>query len=106
MSKELLRGAEFIIKESEKGNIFTPEDFNEEQKQIARTAEQFVMNEIVPHLEKIDEQHFEYVVEGFKKCGELGLLMLDAPEEFDGLEMDKATKYACFRKTLHPVDLF
>lgn len=91
MSKELLRGAEFIIKESEKGNIFTPEDFNEEQKQIARTAEQFVMNEIVPHLEKIDEQHFEYVVEGFKKCGELGLLMLDAPEEFDGLEMDKAT---------------
>lgn len=91
MSNGLLKGAEFIIKEVEKGNIFTPEDFNEEQKQIARTAEQFVMNEIVPHLEKIDEQHFEYVVEGMRKCGELGLLMLDAPEEFDGLEMDKAT---------------
>lgn len=91
MAKELLKGAEFIVKESERGNIFTPEDFTEEQKQIARTAEQFVNNEIVPHLEKIDEQHFELVVEGFKKCGELGLLMLDAPEEFDGLEMDKAT---------------
>jgi alkylation response protein AidB-like acyl-CoA dehydrogenase len=71
--------------------VFTPEDFTDEQKQIAETTEQFVENEIIPHLEEIDNQNFDLVVEGMRKCGELGLLMIDAPEEYGGLELDKAT---------------
>ena len=48
-------------------------------------------NEILPHIEEIEAQNFDLVVEGMRKCGELGLLMIDAPEEYGGLELDKAT---------------
>ncbi|MDT8445149.1 MAG: acyl-CoA dehydrogenase family protein, partial [Desulfuromonadales bacterium] len=71
--------------------VFTPEDFSDEQRAIAATTTQFVENEIFPHLEEIEEQNFDLVVAGMKKCGELGLLMIDAPEEYGGLELDKAT---------------
>ncbi len=56
-----------------------------------RRPTQFVENEIFPHIEEIEEQNFDLVVAGMKKCGELGLLMIDAPEEYGGLELDKAT---------------
>ncbi|MEC9491807.1 acyl-CoA dehydrogenase family protein [Flexistipes sp.] len=91
MSEKLLKGGEYLIKKTDADDVFTPEDFNDEQKQIAETTEQFVMNEIVPHIEEIDNQNFDIVIEGMKKCGELGLLMIDAPEEYGGLELDKAT---------------
>ncbi|WP_273265999.1 acyl-CoA dehydrogenase family protein [Flexistipes sinusarabici] len=91
MSEKLLKGGEYLIKKTDTDDVFTPEDFNDEQKQIAETTEQFVMNEIVPHIEEIDHQNFDIVIEGMKKCGELGLLMIDAPEEYGGLELDKAT---------------
>jgi len=91
MSEKLLKGGEYLIKNTAAEDVFTPEDFNDEQKQIAETTEQFVMNEVVPNIEEIDNQNFDIVIEGMKKCGELGLLMIDAPEEYGGLELDKAT---------------
>jgi len=91
MSEKLLKGGEYLIKNTDAEDVFTPEDFNDEQKQIAETTEQFVTNEIVPNIEEIDNQNFDIVIEGMKKCGELGLLMIDAPEEYGGLELDKAT---------------
>ena len=57
----------------------------------ARPPSSLSHNEIVPHIEEIDKQNFELVVEGMKKRGELGLLMMDAPEEYGGLELDKAS---------------
>jgi len=91
MSEKLLKGGEYLIKNTAAEDVFTPEDFNDEQKQIAETTEQFVTNEVVPNIEEIDNQNFDIVIEGMKKCGELGLLMIDAPEEYGGLELDKAT---------------
>ncbi len=91
MSERIYKGGEYLVAEVTCDEIFTPEEFTDEQKQIAETTEQFVENEILPHLEEIDNQNFDLVVEGMRKCGELGLLMLDAPEEYGGLELDKAT---------------
>ncbi|MBE0500952.1 MAG: acyl-CoA dehydrogenase family protein [Desulfuromonadales bacterium] len=91
MSERIYKGGEYLVSEVLCNEIFTPEEFTDEQKQIAETTEQFVTNEILPHLEEIDNQNFALVVEGMRKCGELGLLMLDAPEEYGGLELDKAT---------------
>ena len=91
MDRRILKGGEYLVTDVACEEIFTPEEFTDEQKQIAETTEQFVTNEILPHLEEIDNQNFELVVEGMSKCGELGLLMLDAPEEYGGLELDKAT---------------
>jgi len=91
MSEKLLKGGEYLIKNTNAEDVFTPEDFTDEQKQIAETTEQFVVNEIVPQMDEIESQNFDIIIEGMKKCGELGLLMIDAPEEYGGLELDKAT---------------
>ena len=91
MTVRIMKGGEFLVTEVACDEIFIPEEFSDEQKQIAETTEQFVVNEILPHLEEIEEQNFDLVVEGMKKCGELGLLMMDAAEEDGGLELDKAT---------------
>jgi alkylation response protein AidB-like acyl-CoA dehydrogenase len=91
MSKTILKGGEYLIAETLFENVFTPEDFTDEQKQIGETTEQFVINEITPHFEEIEDGNFDLVVEGMAKAGELGLLMMDAPEEYGGLELDKAT---------------
>ena len=87
----IMKGGEFLVAETDCREIFTPEDFSDEQRAIAETTEQFVQNEILPHLEEIEAQNFEHVIAGMRKCGELGLLMMDAPEEEGGLELDKAT---------------
>ncbi|HSG94183.1 MAG TPA: acyl-CoA dehydrogenase family protein, partial [Afifellaceae bacterium] len=91
MSKKILKGGEYLIAETDCADVFTPEDFSDEQRAIAATTEQFVEKEILPHVDEIEQQNFELVVAGMKQCGELGLLMIDAPEEYGGLELDKAT---------------
>ena len=91
MAEKFMKGGEYLIAETPCEDVFTPEDFSDEQRQFAETTQQFIENEIVPHIEEIDNQNFDLVVEGMKKCGELGLLMMDAPEEYGGLELDKAS---------------
>ncbi len=91
MAGKLLKGGEYLIVETSCEDVFTPEDFTDEHRQMAETTEQFVENEIFPHIEEIDEQKFDIVVEGMKKAGELGLLMMDAAEDDGGLELDKAS---------------
>ncbi len=98
MATKLFKGAEYLITEVQKDEVFTPEDFSDEQKQIGETTEQFVINEVFPHREEIEHQNFPLVVELMKKCGDLGLLMIDAPEEYGGLELDKATSMLAAEK--------
>ena len=69
----------------------TPEDFTEEQRQIARTAADFVRNEVLPAAEEIEAKHFDVTRALLKKAGDLGLMAVDIPEEYGGLAMDKVT---------------
>ena len=98
MAAKLFKGAEYLITEAVCADIFTPEDFSDEQRQIGETTEQFVLNEVIPHKEEIEHQNLPLTVELMKKCGELGLLMIDAPEEYGGLELDKATSMLAAEK--------
>ena len=91
MADKILKGGEYLITEVACENVYTPEEFTDEQKQIGETTEQFIVNEIMPKIEEMDQQNFDIVVDGMRQCGELGLLMMDAPEEYGGLELDKAT---------------
>ncbi len=95
---KLFKGAEYLITEVSKNDVFTPEDFSDEQRQIGDTTEQFVVNEVFPHRAEIEHQDLPLTVELMKKCGELGLLMIDAPEEYGGLELDKATSMLAAEK--------
>jgi len=91
MAGKIMKGGEFLIAATACHDIFTPEDFTDEQRAMAETTEQFVENEIMPHFDEIEAQNFDHIVEGMRKCGELGLLMMDAPEAEGGLELDKAS---------------
>jgi alkylation response protein AidB-like acyl-CoA dehydrogenase len=91
MSERILKGGEYLITEVTKDEVFTPEEFTDEQKQIGDTTEQFAINEVGPKKEDIEEMKFDVTVELMRKAGELGLLMIDAPEKFGGLDLDKAT---------------
>ncbi|HZG18187.1 MAG TPA: acyl-CoA dehydrogenase family protein, partial [Candidatus Bathyarchaeia archaeon] len=71
--------------------VFTPEEYTDEQKMIAKTAEEFVVNEVVPNLEAIEHHNFDISVRLLKEAGELGLLGGDVPEKYDGLGLDKIT---------------
>lgn len=91
MAGKIRKGGDFLIEETGCQDVFTPEDFSDEQRAFAETTEKFVTEEILPHHEEIENQEFSYVVNGMRKCGELGLLMMDAAEEDGGLELDKAS---------------
>ena len=85
------RGGSFLIEETDPQTVFTPEDFSEEQKMFAKTAEEFVFNEVIANIARTEAKKDGAMVGLLKKAGELGLLMIDIPEEYGGLELDKAT---------------
>ena len=91
MAHTICNGGEYLVKDIDYRDVFTPEDFSDEHKQIADTTEQFVADEIMPINGEIEAKDFELVVEKLKQCAELGLMMIDAPEQYGGLELDKAT---------------
>src|SRR5689334_20224303 len=85
------KGGSFLIEERTPEDIFTPEDFTEEHRQIARTAAEFTANEVVPAAADIEAKNFAVTRALLSKAGELGLMSVDVPEAYGGLEMDKVT---------------
>ena len=85
------KGGEFLIERTSGAGIFTPEDFIGEQRRLADTAERFMSREVLPNAERIENHDFALLVSLLKRAGELGLLMIDVPVEYGGLELDKAT---------------
>ena len=69
--------------------VFTPEDFNEQDQLISKTTEQFVKNRVMPLLESIEQQNYTNVKKLFKESGELGLLSIEVPESYGGLSLNK-----------------
>jgi alkylation response protein AidB-like acyl-CoA dehydrogenase len=92
MSEKISKGGEFLIKSALPEDVFTPEDFNPEQREIANMTEKFILNEVIPKIEEIDSPNYDLVAELMKKTGELGLFMTSIPEEYGGLDLDKATE--------------
>ena len=103
-----IAGGSFLLEERTTEETFTPEDFTEQHRLIAQTAEEFAANEIIPHIDKMEHKDFAITRELLKKAGELGLSSAEIPEAYGGLEMDKVTaaviadhiaKYAGFATT-------
>ncbi len=81
---DVIKGGEFLIKETKPENIFIPEDFDEEQRMIADTCSDFIKQEIEPVLDRIEKQEEGLSVSLMEKAGELGLLGISIPEEYMG----------------------
>lgn len=87
----VLKGGEFLIKESNYKDIFIPEEFNEEQKMIAQMCQDFIDQDVNPNLDKIDSMEDGLMESILDKAGELGLLSVSIPEDLGGLGSDFVT---------------
>ncbi|UCZ52577.1 acyl-CoA dehydrogenase family protein [Bacillus shivajii] len=84
-----LKGGGFLLEEVSPEQVFTPEDLTDEHEMIAKTTEDFIVEKVVPEVEKIEEHQFDISVDLLKQAGELGLLGADVPEEYGGIGLDK-----------------
>jgi len=84
----MIRGGQFIVKETKAEDVFTPEDFTDEQKMMRDSVKEFVDREIWPRKEEFEKKNYDLTKEIMRKAGELGFLGVSVPEEYDGLGMD------------------
>ncbi|MYL33709.1 acyl-CoA dehydrogenase [Pontibacillus yanchengensis] len=87
--EKVFKGGGFLVEDLTADDVITPEDFSDEHWMIAKTAEDFVLGEVVPKIENLENHEFEHSVALLKQAGELGLLGADVPEEYGGLGLDK-----------------
>src|SRR5579871_2519543 len=85
------RGGTFLLGPTDPAEIFSPEDFTEEHRAIARTTEEFWINDVSGKLEAIQHQEPGVAVALLRKSGELGLTGVIVPEKYCGMEMDLAS---------------
>jgi len=81
------RGGQFIVKETKCEDIFTPEDFNEEQLMMLESVKEFVDKEIWPHKSRFEKKDYALTEETMRKAGELGFLSVAVPEAYGGMGM-------------------
>ena len=86
-----IKGGEFIIRKTNPTEIFIPEEWNEEQRMIAQMCDDFIAQEIVPNIERIDKMEEGLMPSLLDKAGELGLLGISVPEDLGGMGMDFKT---------------
>ncbi len=87
-AQQIRKGGSFLIEEVSPQEIFTPEDFTEEHKMIINTTEDFVKNEVQPHMEELEHKDFELTRRLIQEMGKLGLLGVDIEEKYGGAQLD------------------
>ncbi len=84
---ELLRGGQFLVKETACEDVFTLEDLSEEQKMMRDSTKEFVDRELWAHWEKFEKKDYAFTESCMRKAGEMGLLGVSVPEQYGGLGM-------------------
>lgn len=87
--KDLPKGGSFLLSQTDPADIFTPEDFTDEHKMIFRTALGYVNDKVLPVMDDLENKKEGLNKELLLGCGELGLLGLEVPEEYEGYYLDK-----------------
>ena len=88
ISRTRHKGGSFLIQPCTPEQVFSPEDFTDEHRAIARTTEDFWIKEIAPNVEAIQHQEPGVAVRVLRKAGEIGLTSVHLPEKYGGMEMD------------------
>lgn len=87
INKDILRGGQFLVKETACEDIFTPEDFSEEQRMMKEAVMEFNDREIIPNRARFEAKDYAFTEACMKKAGELGFLGVAVPEAYGGLGM-------------------
>ncbi|WP_298423700.1 acyl-CoA dehydrogenase family protein [uncultured Kordia sp.] len=87
INKDILRGGQFLVKETKCEDVFTPEDFSEEQIMMKESVKEFIDREVWPKKEQFEKKDYALTEEIMRKAGELGFLGIAVPEAYDGMGM-------------------
>jgi alkylation response protein AidB-like acyl-CoA dehydrogenase len=96
--EEFVRGGAFLIESISPEKVFTPEDFTEEQRLVAKAVTEFVAGEVQPVADDIEDKKEGLLPGLLKKAGELGFLSADIPEEYGGQDLDKISALLVWEK--------
>ena len=91
-NRKVLKSGEFLVDEIQFNDIFIPEQFDEEQKMIAQTIQDFLETELYPNIDQIDSPDINLMKSTMKKAGELGLMGISIPEEYGGFGQSFVTQ--------------
>ena len=86
-NKTAIKGGEFLVRESKAEEVFIPEEFSEEQRMMADACRDFINQEVLPNVERMDSLEEGFMDGLLSKAGDLGLLAITVPEEYGGLGM-------------------
>jgi len=86
-------GGAFLIEDRSPHEIFTPEDFSEEHRAIARAAADFYKNEVEPNVEAIQHGDYDLAVRILRQSAGLGLVAITTPERYGGMELDLTSAF-------------
>jgi alkylation response protein AidB-like acyl-CoA dehydrogenase len=86
-----IKGGTWLFDETSPDAVFTPEKLSDEHRLIARTTEEFVTNEVLPNVDRLEAKDWDFAKQLLHRCAELGLLGVSVPEAYGGLDLDKAT---------------
>src|SRR5262245_26718591 len=84
-----IKGGSWLVDETDPQAVFTPERISEEHRLIAQTAQEFMRNEVFPSTDRLEQKDWTLARGLVRKCGELGLLGIDVPEAYGGVQLDK-----------------
>jgi len=91
-TRKVLKSGEFLVESIDAKDIFIPEELNEEQRMIGQTCQDFLEAEVYPHVDNVDKQDRELMKSMLKKSGELGLMGISIPEEYNGFGQSFVTQ--------------
>ena len=88
------KGGSWLLDATPSADVFTPEKLSDEHRLMAKTTTEFVDSEVLPSLERLESKDWTLARSLVRRCGELGLLGIAVPEEYGGLDLDKASALA------------
>jgi alkylation response protein AidB-like acyl-CoA dehydrogenase len=88
---EVRKGGSWLLEDTDASTVFTPERLSEEHRLMAQTTDEFVEGELLPALDRLEQKDWELARSLIRRAGELGLLGISVPEEYGGLDLDKAS---------------
>ena len=88
---EVRKGGSWLLEDVEPSEVFTPEKLSDEHRLMAQTTDEFIDTEVLPNLDRLETKDWELARTLIRRCGELGLLGTNVPEEYGGLDLDKVS---------------
>jgi len=88
-SEQTVKGGAWLVGETDPATVMTPEKITDEHAMIRQTAIEFIDGEVVPVNDRLEQKDWSLARQLMKKCGELGLLGTNIPEEYGGVDLDK-----------------